>query len=95
MKELRFKIVLRLLNDSKKKLSDVRSSAGPVTSESLDKLQSFLKDYENEIASASPQKSVIKRFKIFIALGLLMAFDRLLQELVPEAIKVINHFLMK
>ncbi|HKZ43278.1 MAG TPA: hypothetical protein VJ044_20135 [Candidatus Hodarchaeales archaeon] len=94
MKEFKIEVVVRVLQESKKHLSDLRSSVGPVTSESLDKVEAFLTDLEKEVVSA-PKESLIRRHDLIFALGLLMALDRLLRELVPEAIKVVEHLLVK
>ena len=94
MKEQRIKVVVKLLVESKKNLSELRSSAGPVTSESLEKLQHFLKDFEKEVVHVSQDKSLMGKV-ILISLGLLMAIDRLLAELVPQAINVINQLFLK
>ena len=42
MKELRIKAVFSLIKESRQCVSDLRSSVGPVTSESLEKVESFL-----------------------------------------------------
>lgn len=94
MKEQKIKVVVKLLFESKKNLSELRSSAGPVASESLEKLQHFLKDFEKEVVHVSQDKSLMKKV-ILISLGLLMAIDRLLTELVPQAINVINQLFLK
>lgn len=94
MKERRLKVVFELIQESKQHLSDVRSSAGPATSESLDKVQTFLADLEKEVASDLPKENWIRRSaRLTVTLGLLMALDKLLNELVPEAIKVVAQFL--
>lgn len=96
MKELRIEVAVKLIKDSKKQLSDLRSSVDPVTSESLDKAEVFLRDLEKEVASALPtRESLIRKRDLVIAFGLLMALDRLLRELMPEAIKVMQHLLPK
>lgn len=96
MRELRIKVVFKLLRESKKHLADVRNSAGPVTSESLDKVQTFLTDLEKEVASDVPKESKLRRTsRLAVTLGLLVALDRLLQELVPEAIKVVGRLFGK
>ena len=95
MKEQKIEVVLKLLFESKKHLTDLRSSAGPVTFESLNKVQCFLKDFEKEVTDVSQEKSLMKRVVFLISLGLLLALDKPLLELVPQAINVINQFLLK
>ncbi len=96
MKERRLKIVFELIQESKQHLSDVRSSVGPATSESLNKVDTFLTDLEKEIASDVPKESWIRSvIRLAVTLGLLLAFGRLLQELQPEAVAVIGQILRK
>jgi hypothetical protein len=96
MRERRFKIAIELIHETKNLLSDVRDSAGPATSESLKKVETFLTDLEKEIAPDTPKESWLSRTaKLTVALGLLVALDKLLLELGPEAIKVIGQFLKK
>lgn len=94
MKEQKIEVVLKLLFESKQNLSELRSSVGPVASESLEKLEQYLKDFEKEVVHVSQNKSLM-RIVILISLGLLMALDRLFPELVPQAINVINQLLLK
>lgn len=96
MGERRLKVVFELIHESKQHLSDVRSSVGPATSESLNKVDTFITDLEKEIASDVPKESRIRNM-IYLAviLGLLLAFGRLLQELQPEVVAVIGQILRK
>jgi hypothetical protein len=95
MKELKIKVVFTLIQESHKHLSDLRSSVGPVTSESLDKVQAFLTDLEKEVASVLPKKRLMRLSGLILALGFLLTLDRLLPELVSEAIKVVMQHLIK
>jgi hypothetical protein len=95
MRELRIEVAVKLIQDSKKQLSDLRSSVDPVTSESLDKVEAFLADLDKEVASALPSESSVNRRDFYLTLCLLLALDRLLPGLVPEAIKVMQHLLPK
>jgi len=95
MKEHRIKIAFEFIHESKKHLADLRNSAGPVTSKSLDKVQTFLTDLEKEVVSALPKEHWIKSCKLILALGLFLALDKLLLELVPKAMKVIQQLLLK
>ncbi|HDL02045.1 MAG TPA: hypothetical protein ENH23_07415 [candidate division Zixibacteria bacterium] len=95
MKELKISIVLKLLTDSRKHLSDLRSSVGPVTLESLDKLENYLKDFDEEVETVSQKKRIIRRAVVVLSLGLLLALDRLLSELVPQAVTLISQIFIK
>lgn len=95
MKELEIKFVFRLLQESKRQLSDLRNSGGPVTSGSLDKVEPFLMNLEEEIVSGLPKKRLTRKVLLVIALGLLLALGSLLREIVPEAVTVVVHLLLK
>lgn len=95
MEERRIKVVVEIITDSKKQISDIRGSVGPATSESLKKAENFLADLEKEIASDVPNESWAKTFRLAITLGMLLAFGRLLQELAPGAVTVIGQILGK
>ena len=94
MKELKIRVVFSLIQESRKHLSDLRSSAGPVTSESLDKVQAFLLDLEREVAPVVPKKRTVRLQGLIVTLGFLLVLDRLLPELVPEAIKAIMQLIL-
>ena len=95
MKELRIEVVVTLIQESQKCLSDLRRSADPVTSESLEKVHTFLTDLEREVVSALPKKRSIRPNGFILALGFLLVLDRLLRELVPEVIKVVLQLLVE
>ena|SRR3990172_379708 len=94
MKGLKIKVVFSLIQESQKQLSDLRSSVGPVTSESLDKVQTFLLDLEREVAPEMPKKRTVRLQGFIVSLGFLLVLDRLLPELVPEAIKAIMQLII-
>lgn len=95
MKELQIKVVFKLLTESKNHLSDLRGSVGPVTSESLDRLNIYLKDFEEEVATLSQQKRMMRKVVLIVSLGLLLASNMLLIELVPQVINLISQTLLK
>jgi hypothetical protein len=51
-------------------------------------------DLEKEVSYELPEESLLRRYKSYLTLALLMALDRFLQLIVPEALKVIQDFLM-
>ncbi len=91
----RIKIVLEVIKESKQQIQDIRSSAGPATSESLRKAEKFLVDLEKEDALDVPRENWSRTLQFAAALGSLLAFGWLLQELKPEAVAVIGQILRK
>ena len=93
--ERKMRVVLEVTHETKQHLPDARNSAGPATSESLDKVQTFLTGLEKEVASDLPKENWIRRsVRLTVTLALLLALNKLLNALVPEAIiKVIVQFL--
>lgn len=85
-KELRISIILKVILKSKKNLSEIKSSVGPVSStrKTLEKLESFLEEIEQEVERL-PRKRIS-----FTSLALLAPVVRLLQELWVKAIEVIG-----
>ncbi len=89
MKELKVEIAIKLINRSKKDLSEIRNSVGPdsSTNKSLEKAESFLDDLGKEnVHQVGTSKS---RF-LLVFIALLTPLVKLLKELLAEAGKIVE-----
>lgn len=95
-RELKIKVVLETIEESKKQVAAISDSVGPVSStrETLIKVDAFIQEMEKEVVqSLSEEKRVPKYKHFFIFTSLLMPFARLLTDLLAEARQIIEHFL--
>jgi len=95
-RELNVTVVLETVKESKKLVTAISESVGPVSStiETLTKVDVFLKEMEKEIVQSLPEEKRASRYKRFFVIApLLMPAAKLLIELLAEAKKVIEQFL--
>ena len=95
-RELNIKIVLETIVESKKQITAISDSVGPVSStrETLIKVDAFIKEMEKEVVQSLPEEKRVSKYKhLFVFVPLLMPTVRLLKELLAEAKQVIEQFL--
>ena len=96
LKELSLKVVLEKVEESKKLVTALSESVGPVSStqESLMKVEIYIKEMEKEVVQSLPEEKRESRYKhLFVFAPLLMPTVKLLTELLAEAKQVIEQFL--
>jgi|GEM_PF-4594687 len=96
LRELNIKIVFETIEESKKQITAISDSVGPVSStrETLIKVEAFIKEMEMEVVQSLPEEKRKPKCKhLFIFVPLLMPTVRLLTELLAEVKQVIEQFL--
>lgn len=95
-RELNIKIVLETIEESKKQITAISDSVGPVslTREPLIKVYAFIKEMEMEVVQSLPEEKRASKYKhLFVFVPLLMPTVKLLTELLAEVKQVIEQFL--
>lgn len=95
-RELNVSVVLETVEESKKLVTAISESVGPVSStrETLTRIDVFIKEMEKEVVQSLPEEKRASRYKrLFVFAPLLMPSVKLLTELLAEAKQVIEQFL--
>ncbi|KAB0670097.1 hypothetical protein F6V30_08000 [Oryzomonas sagensis] len=95
-RELKVEVVLETVEESKKLVTAISGSVGPVSStrETLAKVDVFIREMEKEVVQSLPEEQKASKYKrLFVFAPLLMPSVKLLTELLAEAKQVIEHFL--